>query len=84
MCDLLCKRYTGRNGCGHTYSYDFQRCQLAFQRPNQAVCVPTSGNLRDLPRVTDAQDDNQEGLCPYCKGETPPSSQGSAHMVLIC
>lgn len=83
MCELMCRRYNGRGGCGHTHSYDFQLCKAAFQRPNHSVCVPASGNLRDLDRVVDIQDDRQEGPCPYCRGETPPSSQGSAHL-LIC
>lgn len=77
MCDLFCRRYTGRNGCGHTISYDYQRCNAAFQRSNRQPCVPPNGRMRDLPRVVDMEDDNIDGLCPVCKGETPPSSEGS-------
>ena len=77
MCDLLCRQYRGRNGCGHQYAYGAQRCATSFRRPDQAYCVPQSGRLRDLPRMVDAQDDYQEGRCPACLGQTPPSSEGS-------
>lgn len=77
MCDLMCRRYNGRGGCGHTYSIGIQRCQSSMQRPDQSYCLPTSGKLRDLPRVVDVQDDSQDGRCPACLGQTPPSSEGS-------
>jgi hypothetical protein len=77
MCDLVCRQYRGRNGCGHQYVYGIQRCAAAFRRPDRAYCVPQSGRLRDLPRVVDTQDDFQEGRCPVCLGQTPPSSEGS-------
>lgn len=77
MCDLLCRQYRGRNGCGHQYAYGVQRCAASFRRPNQAYCVPQNGRVRDLPRVVDALDDYQEGRCPACLGQTPPSSEGS-------
>lgn len=83
MCDLCCKRYNGRGGCGHTIAYDYQKCVEAMRRPDRKPCVPPSGNMRDLPRVVDIQDDHLDGLCESCRGETPPSSQGSQFMEVI-
>lgn len=83
MCDLLTRRYTGRGGCGHCVAYDYQRCQLALRRPNKQICIPPTGNTRDLPRVLDVADDNIEGRCPRCKGETPPSSRDSEVLEIL-
>ncbi|KAL4922804.1 hypothetical protein BDW62DRAFT_196810 [Aspergillus aurantiobrunneus] len=76
MCEQYCKRYNGRGGCGHTVRKDYQRCRAAFQRPDEKPCVPPNGNMRDLPRAIDAQDDFLVGLCESRRGETPPSSKG--------
>lgn len=83
MCDLLCRRYTGRGGCGHTIAYDYQRCNIALQRPDRRPCLPPSGRMRDLDRVVDTEDDHMSGVCPVCKGETPPSSEGSEFMLML-
>lgn len=83
MCDLLCRKFTGRRGCGHTVSYSYQRCNAAFQRPNRQPCVPPSRRMRDLPRVIDVQDNNLDGHCPSCRGETPPSSEGSEFAIMV-
>lgn len=77
MCEQLCQRYTGRGGCGCTYAFDYQKCNAALARPHKALCVPPTGNIRDLPRVIDVQDDNLPGNCPVHGGQTPPSSQQS-------
>ena len=74
MCEQRIRHFVG---CNHDYAYDYARCTTAFARPNQAVCVPASGYLRDLPRSLDVQDANTAGLCPACAGKSPPSSQGS-------
>ena len=65
--------------CGHQTSTDFTRCAAARQRPNQALCVPPSGHIRDLPQDLDIQDRNTPGLCSECRGCTPPSSAGSQY-----
>lgn len=83
MCDLLVRIHDGRGGCGHAIAYGYQRCQAAFQRPGRHPCVPPSGRMRDLPRASDLQDRHVEGRCAVCKGETPPSSEGSEVLEII-
>jgi hypothetical protein len=74
MCDQRLRHYTQ---CGHQYAYDYFRCPAALAREGQTVCVPASGNLRDLPRSLDAADRNLPGLCPACAGKSPTSSRNS-------
>ncbi|OQV10133.1 hypothetical protein CLAIMM_14176 [Cladophialophora immunda] len=74
MCEQLCRQY---RLCNHRYTYDYVKCKLALARPWKAVCVPPSGYMRDLPRALDVQDLDLPGLCPYCAGRSPRSSQAS-------
>ena len=60
----------------HQRREGFNRCSLANARPNQSVCVPASGQLRDLPLSQDAQDRNIAGKCPICHRRTPSDSSG--------
>lgn len=83
MCELLCERYNGRHGCGHTVARDYQRCSAAFRRSNRQLCLPPGGRLRDLDRVVDIENDYLDGPCPVCRGETPPSSEGSELMFIV-
>ena len=53
------------------------RCDAANARRDRDICVPASGHTRDLPQDLDAQDRDKPGKCPSCRGQTPPSSQGS-------
>ncbi|KAJ5092571.1 hypothetical protein NUU61_007441 [Penicillium alfredii] len=77
MCELLCYCFRGRRGCGHVYAYHLQRCHISFSRPDQSFCDAPNGRTRDLPRRVYAADDNKPGPCPACRGDTPPSSEGS-------
>lgn len=83
MCDLLVKTHDGRGGCHHSIAYGYARCLEAFRRPGQYPCVPESGRMRDLPRAVDTQDRHEEGPCAVCKGETPPSSEGSEILEIV-
>ena len=74
MCEQRCHHY---QDCGHLYPYDYTKCSVALARPNQEVCVPASGSMRDLPRALDIQDQDLAGLCPPCCGLSPPSSEHS-------
>ena len=78
MCEINCHHY---EKCNHLAIYDYARCAAAWARPNQALCVPSSGKLRDLPRVVDVRDQDIDDFCPACRGETPPSSRGSQGVV---
>jgi len=77
MCEIRVMRFTGLRGCGCDYSAEFLRCQPALAHPTQKVCVPQSGNTRDLPRSLDVVDDGLPGKCSVCRNRTPPSSSGS-------
>jgi len=74
MCEINCHHY---QKCNHFAIYDYSRCAIALARLKEELCVPTSGDLRDLPRVLDVRDQDMNDHCPACKGETPPSSRGS-------
>ena len=74
MCEVRVKHYAT---CAHQSSEGYNRCQAARARPGQEICIPATGNIRDLPRALDIQDQNIAGPCPVCKGNTPPSSAGS-------
>ena len=63
MCEQLCHQYMR---CGHLSARDYSKCAVALARPQQTICVPASGSIRDLPRALDAQDRNIAGFCPAC------------------
>lgn len=58
----------------HLVRGDYLQCTIARACSNQQVCVPTSGQLRDLPISLDVQDTNVAGECPICKGQTLSNS----------
>jgi len=75
MCGIACKTYAGcRRNPKHNIRTGYLRCQTAQARPNQQLCVPASGQQRDLPLTLDIQDTNVAGDCPVCEAETPPNS----------
>lgn len=77
MCDIRVKTFLR---CvvvpKHQVRRGYNRCQASFARPSQQVCVPPSGQLRDLPLVLDVQDTEVEGECPHCAGRSPSNSSG--------
>ena len=75
MCDIQVKTYRScRARPRHNVRADYHRCPAANARPNRNLCVPPSGQLRDLPLSLDAQDTNVDGECPYCAKRTPTNS----------
>lgn len=50
------------------------RCSAAEGRPYQELCVPSSGQLRDLPLSLDQEDTDVDGECPVCAGQSPCNS----------
>ena len=77
---MCSKRMIHYRECDHTWGGEILRCAAALARPQQALCIPPSGHIRDLPQELDAQDRNQPGKCPACLGTTPPSSVGSQEL----
>ncbi|KAF9729877.1 hypothetical protein PMIN01_11810 [Paraphaeosphaeria minitans] len=57
MCDIQVKAYVRcHRNPSHQVRGDNLRCALALARPNEQLCVPASGQQRDLPLSLDAQD----------------------------
>lgn len=75
MCDIQVTTYAScRRNPQHQVRGDYLRCAAARARPNQQLCMPASGQLRDLPLSLDAQDTNVQGECPICNARTPSNS----------
>jgi hypothetical protein len=75
MCDIQVKTYAScRRTPQHNVRGDYLRCVAAHARPNQQLCIPASGQQRDLPLSLDVQDTNIAGECPVCNGRTPSNS----------
>jgi hypothetical protein len=78
MCDIQVKTYARcRRNPSHQVRGDYLRCAVALARPKQHVCVPASGQQRDLPFSLDAQDTNVAGECPVYSVRTPSNSSDS-------
>jgi len=75
MCDIQIKTYAScRRNPHHEVRGDYLRCALALARPNRQLCLPASGQQRDLPLSLDIQDMNVAGECPVCNARTPSNS----------
>jgi hypothetical protein len=75
MCEIQVKTYARcRRNPQHDVRGDYLRCALALARPNQQLCLPASGQQRDLPLSLDVQDTNVAGECPVCNARTPSNS----------
>ena len=72
MCHRMFFNFSGRHGCGHTMSKDYHHCDKSLECPGQALCVALSSKLEDLEPAIHPIDENLDGMCRECRGETPP------------
>jgi hypothetical protein len=60
--------------CDCMEKYLFVKCDVALARPGQEYCLPASGNLIDLPRQIDMDDEDLDSYCRKCWKLTPPGA----------
>ncbi|OJJ98436.1 hypothetical protein ASPACDRAFT_44943 [Aspergillus aculeatus ATCC 16872] len=59
--------YRCHGGCWHLYRAGWLSCDKAKARPNKELCLPASGNKRDLPGLFNRIIDPDEPMfCEMC------------------
>jgi hypothetical protein len=75
MCSIQVTTYRNcRRNPQHQLRGNFLRCATAIARTGQQVCLPPTGQLRDLPLSLDVQDSDVDGRCPTCDARSPSNS----------
>jgi hypothetical protein len=79
MCENRCATYElCRRNPKHLIRLEYIYCREALARQAEGnipgVCLPPSGDTRDLGQALDVQDEDTPGECPVCEAQTPPYS----------
>jgi hypothetical protein len=71
MCQI---RMIHHKNCDCMEKYLHVKCDAALARPGQEYCLPPSGNLIDLERGIDMDDEDLDSVCRKCLKLTPPAT----------